>query len=99
MIRCLFHLLHQSFHIGYLCTVGSQLDGLSTWTFVGKGIEGCAGLLAGGGFAGGYLNFGGAGLNEASDGSDGVSIGYSLDQGQGGCTQKQSGGLSLLSRL
>lgn len=72
---------------------------MSTWAFVGKGIEGCAGLLAGGGFAGGYVNFGGAGLKEAGDGSDGVSIGSSLVRGEGECTQTQRGGLSLLSRL
>ena len=74
MICRLFDSFHQSLHISDLRAVCGYRDCLGAWTFVGESIEGCAGLVAGGGFAGGYVDFRSAGLEEAGDGKDIISV-------------------------
>ena len=65
MVRSLFHFLHQHLNISYLRAVGGHRDGLSAWTLVGKCIEGSAGLVAGSGFARGYIYLRTAGLKKS----------------------------------
>ncbi len=68
MISRLAHFLHQSFYISDLSAVSGHADGLGAGTLVREGVEGGAGLVAGRGFAGGYVDFGAAGLEEAGEG-------------------------------
>ena len=51
--------------IGHVGAVGRNRDGFGTGSFVGKSIEGFAGFSAGRGFAGGDVDFGASGLQEA----------------------------------
>ena len=65
MVSRLRDFLHKPLDIGHLRAVGRNGDGNGTGAFVWKCIEGGAGLLAGGGFAGGDVDFGAASLKEA----------------------------------
>lgn len=58
----LFEQVRHALHVG---RVGGDGDGDGAGRAVGKGIEGFAGLVAGGGFAGRDEDLGGAGLEEA----------------------------------
>ena len=67
MIRRLRYLLDQSLDIADLRAIGGDGDRLGAGTLVGERIEGSAGGVAGCGFAGGDVDFGAAGLEEAGD--------------------------------
>lgn len=56
MIRCLFHFLDQTLYTGNLCTVGGHSYRSSARSLIGKGIEGGASFIAGGGFARGDID-------------------------------------------
>lgn len=53
--------------LGHLGAVGGDGDGDCSGAAVGQLVEGCAGLVAGFGFAGGDEDFGTAGLEEAGE--------------------------------
>ena len=67
--------LHESLDIRDFGTVRRHGNGAGAWTFVGKGIERRTGGVAGGGFAGGDVDFGATGLHETG--------GLRSDVGQG----------------
>lgn len=96
MIRRLFDLLHQPLDFSDLRTVCRDGDGLCAWALVGKGVEGGAGLIAGGGFAGGDVDFGAAGLEEAVQIP--FSVGSVRREGRQD-TPKQRGGPDPANRL
>ena len=80
----LLHFLHQPFHVGDLGGVGGDGDGLGAGALVGEGVERGAGGVAGGGFAGGDVDFGAACLEEAGRVSAGMAIGEGRRTGGGG---------------
>jgi len=65
MVRCLAHLLDQRLHTSECRAISWHGDGFGTGREVRKLVQGCDGFFAGGGFAGGDVDFGGAGLKKA----------------------------------
>ena len=65
MVGCLANFRNELLNLADLGTVRWNRDGLGTGSLVGKCIEGFAGFSAGGGFAGGYIDFRASGLEEA----------------------------------
>ena len=64
VVRALAYLRHQLLDLGELGAVGGDGDGFCSRAFVRQGVEGGASFVAGRGFAGCYVDFGTAGLEE-----------------------------------
>lgn len=57
VVRRLADLCHEAFDFLHARAVGGDGDCLRTGAFVGEGVEGCDGFVAGFGFAGGDVDF------------------------------------------
>ena len=68
MVGRLGHFPHESLDVSDLGAVGGDGDGAGAWADVGEGVESGAGGVAGGGFAGGDVDFGAACLHEPEEG-------------------------------
>lgn len=65
VVGCLRDLGGEAFDLGDLRRVGGDGDGAGAGAFPGQGVQFADGLVAGAGFAGGDVDFGAAGLEEA----------------------------------
>lgn len=73
MVGSLAHFVDEPVQLVHARDIGGDGDGARRGALVGEGVEGVDGLVAGGGFAGGDVDFGAAGLEEAVCVSIGIS--------------------------
>lgn len=64
MVGGLAHFMHEPVQLVHARDIGGDGDGARRGLFVGEGVEGVDGFIAGGGFAGGDVDLGAAGLEE-----------------------------------
>ena len=96
MIRCLLHLCYQSLHALDCGAVSGDGNCARGGGLVRQGVEGFDSGGAGGCFAGGDVDFGAAGLEEAVEYQSEM---LRIIGGKGKCTQMQREDLSRENRL